>query len=278
MKTLSMGLPGALSLALSLSLSLALAGTVHAAQDTRAAPGDPRIRFVDYDADNVVTVYGSIGTDTLILFEQGETLIDMTGGDTEAWGANTPRARNGIFIKPKATVANTNIHVITNKRVYNFDLRLAPRGKVAYLMLTFRYPSSEAATRAAVAERDTARALLAAAPLVGGNRNYTVQGDASIAPIEASDDGSVTTLRFAAHGTIPAVYVAGADGKEHLVNFNAEANDTLTTHAVAAKFILRAGDLVACVFNEAYAPAGVRPATNTASAQVERIVKKGETP
>jgi type IV secretion system protein VirB9 len=260
-----------------LCAALALAGTVHAAQNTQTAPGDPRIRFVNYDPNNIVTVYGRIGTDTLILFEKGETVIDMTGGDTEAWGANTPRARNGIFVKPKATVANTNIHVITNKRIYNFDMKLAPRGQVSYLMLTFRYPAAETAASTEAAGKEKVRGLLAAAH-VAKNRKYTVQGAGSITPIEASDDGTVTTFRFAAHGTVPAFYTKGEDGKEHLVNFNAEANDTLTTHAVSAKFILRAGDLVACVFNEAYSPTGVRPATNTASPQVERLVKKGETP
>ncbi len=261
--------------ALAVCLVLAGAGPALAAQATQAAPGDPRIRFVDYDPNNIVTIYGRVGTDTLILFEKGEVLVDMTGGDTAAWGADTPKARNGIFVKPKATVANTNIHVITNKRVYNFDMKLAPKGQKGYLMVSFRYPSAEAIRMAEAANKNKARNLLMGAASVAGNRRYTVQGSSAIAPIEAADDGTSTSFRFAAHGSVPAIYTVEEDGKEHLVNFNSEPNDTLTIHVVRNKFVFRSGELVACVYNEAYAPAGVRAPTNTASPDVERVLKRG---
>lgn len=256
--------------------AVTVAGSALAAQETVAGAGDPRIRFVDYDPNNIVTIYGRVGTDTLILFDKGEVLVDMTGGDTAAWGADTPKARNGIFVKPRAAVAETNIHVITNKRVYNFDMKLAPKGHTGYLMVSFRYPVTEVALVAQDASKTRVRDLLAEVVPDTRNRRYTVQGSGTIAPIAASDDGTVTFFRFAAHGVVPAVYSVGEDGKEHLLNFNAEPNDMLTMHAVARKFVLRSGDLVACVFNEAYDPAGVRPVTMTASPKVERILKRGD--
>jgi type IV secretion system protein VirB9 len=47
----------------------------------------------------------------------------------------------------------------------------------------------------------------------------------------------------------------------------------IQVHAVARKFVLRADNLVTCVFNESYDPIGKRPLTNTASPQVERVLK-----
>ena len=43
-------------------------------------------------------------------------------------------------------------------------------------------------------------------------------------------------------------------------------------HAIAAKFVLRRGNDVLCLFNEGYSPEGVDPGTKTTSLEVERII------
>lgn len=264
-------------LAFCVAVAVALPLPAFAVQPTRASPGDNRVRFVDYDAHNVVTIYGRIGADTLVMFEKGEKVRDLSGGDTDAWGVGVTTTGNGFFIKPKVASPNTNVHVITDKRVYSIDMKIAGKGQTNYLTVWYRYPDEEAVRRAAAASRTTARDLLnRGGATTAKNRHYSVQGSDDLTPYEAWDDGTATYFRFTAHRTAPAVYAVSEDGKEHLVNFNTEPDGTLTIHKVARKFVFRSGDLVACIFNESYDAVGTRSTTSTVSPNVERIIKKGE--
>lgn len=254
-----------------------LAAHAHAAQDPIAAKGDPRIRFVDYDPNNVVTIYGKVGTSTMVLFEPDEQLVDMVGGDTDAWQAASTGKRNGVFFKPAVTAPATNIQVITSKRAYNFDMRLAAKKDTGYLTVRFRYPDEQHAVDARAKEQDRVEALLEKASAVR-NRAYTVQGAGELSPVEAWDDGAVTYLRFPARAQVPAIYAAtGAGGElERVENVTVAGDSTVEVHAVRRKFVLRSGSTVACVFNEGFDAGAPRPATNTSSPDVERIVKGGK--
>lgn len=258
---------------ISFGVVLLLAGPAIAAQQTYPSTKDARIRFVDYDAHDVVTVFGKVGADTLIMFEDDEQIEDLSGGDTDAWAVGVTKAKNGFFIKPSAVSPATNAHVVTSKRVYSIDLKLAPKGQINYLTVWYRYPNEDAAKKAAVAEhKKTREALAAGAPAAKRNFSYSMQGSSEIAPGEAFDDGKATFLRFAPNRSMPAVYSVGEDGKEHLVNTSVK-DDQLQIHKVAPKFILRAGDLVTCIFNDAYDPNGIKAETNTTSPEVERVLK-----
>ncbi|MCS0585421.1 TrbG/VirB9 family P-type conjugative transfer protein [Massilia pinisoli] len=254
----------------------ALAGLAHAAQDPIASKDDPRIRFVDYNPNNVVTIYGKVGTSTMILFEPDEQLVDMVGGDTDAWQAASTGRRNGVFFKPAVTAPATNIQVITNKRAYNLDMKLAAKKDMGYLTVRFRYPADEQAAEAKARKQERIEALLQQTSPVR-NRSYTVQGADELAPVEAWDDGAVTYLRFAARSPIPAIYAASGDGDEleRVVNVNVTPDGVVEVHGVRRKFVLRSGSTVACVFNERFDAGGAAPVTKTSSPRVERIVKGG---
>jgi len=246
----------------------------HAAQDPVPSKGDPRIRFVDYDPDNVVTIYGKVGSSTMILFEPDEQLVDMVGGDTNAWQAASTGKRNGVFFKPAVSAPATNIQVITSKRAYNFDMRLATKKETGYLTVRFRYPAVEQAAGAKARQHERVEALLdQASPL--RNRSYSVQGAGELSPVEAWDDGAVTYLRFAARTELPAIYAAKGDSHEieRVENVTVASDGTMAIPAVRRKFVLRSGRTVACVFNEGFDAGAPRPATNTSSPKVERIVK-----
>jgi type IV secretion system protein VirB9 len=254
-------------------VSVALSAPAMAVQHTYASPKDQRIRFVDYDENDIVTIFGKVGTDTMIVFEPGEQIQDMSGGDTAAWAVGVTTSRNAFFMKPSATSPATNMHVVTTRRVYSIDLKLASRGQPNYLTVRYRYPTQEAAKQQAAAEaRRTRDALSTGVPGARKNYSYSAQGSSDIAPVEAWDDGTATFLRFAPNATVPAAYVVAEDGKEHLVNTSMQG-DVLRVQKVAAKLILRGGDLVACIFNDAYDSYGTRTETGTASPAVQRIIK-----
>jgi type IV secretion system protein VirB9 len=246
----------------------------YAAQEPMPSKGDPRIRIVDYDPNNVVTIYGKVGASTMILFEPDEQLVDMVSGDTDAWQAASTGKRNGVFVKPAVKAPATNIQVITNKRAYNFDMRLAAAKEAGYLTVRFRYPAAEQAADGKARAAERIAALLEQGGLVR-NRNYTVQGAGELSPVEAWDDGTVTYLRFPQRGQIPAIYAptGDGDGLERIENVTVAGDGTVEVHAVRRKFVLRSGTTVACVFNEGFDTAVTLPATNTSSPSVERVIK-----
>jgi type IV secretion system protein VirB9 len=251
-----------------------LSTLVHAAQEPVPSKADSRIRFVDYDPNNVVTIYGKVGASTMILFEPDEQLVDMVSGDTDAWQAASTGKRNGVFVKPAVKAPATNIQVITNKRAYNFDMRLAAQKESGYLTVRFRYPAVEQAAQAKARAGGRIEALLEQ-PSRAMNRNYTVQGAGELSPVEAWDDGTITYLRFPQRGRVPAIYAATGDGDgfERVENVTVASDGTVEIHAVRRKLVLRSGRIVACVFNEEFDVIAPRSATNTSSPSVERIVK-----
>ena len=257
-------------------LAALLSPHARAAQEPVPSKADARVRFVDYDPNNVVTIYGKVGTATMILFEPDEQLIDMVGGNTEAWQAASTGRRNGVFFKPAVKAPTTNIQVVTDKRAYTFDMKLAPANESGYLTVRFRYPATERAAQARASERERIGKLLDKGGPIR-NRNYTVQGAGELAPVEAWDDGTVTYLRFPARTQLPAIYGSddGDDSPRRIENLTVGADGIVAIHGVRPRLVLRSGSMVACVFNEGF-DAGAPPApTNTSSPQVERIVKGG---
>ncbi len=260
---------------LSSLVALAVTASAHGAQIPEAGAKDERIRFATYDQYDVVTIYARYGMETHIVLEADEKVVDMTGGDTEAWGVATKRDRNGLFIKPSADLPDSNIHVVTNKRTYTFDLKLARKGKnqIGFMTVFFRYPAAQGVANAAAVEAEQVRGLLDVVSPVG-NRRYTVQGSGELAPIEAWDDGRTTFLRFRTRSSIPAVYAArGDDDSIEQIENPTVKDDVVQLPGVRRKFVLRIGNQVACVFNEGYDPNAPRPVTNTASPYVKRALK-----
>jgi type IV secretion system protein VirB9 len=256
-------------------IALAAATATYGAQLPEAGQKDARIRFATYDPYDVVTIYTRDGLETHIVFDHDEKIVDMTGGDVDAWGVATKYSRDGVFIKPAGVLPDANLHVVTTKRTYTFDLKRArkEKGEVGFMTVYFRYSASEQPVRAAPTVAEQVRALLDATP-PASNRRYSVQGSSELAPVEAWDDGRTTFLRFRATAAIPAVYSirSGEDSLEQIES-PVMKNDVMQVPGVHRKLVLRVGRDVACVFNDGFDQDAPRPATSTASPQVDRILK-----
>jgi type IV secretion system protein VirB9 len=253
-----------------------------AAQVPVASKGDARIRFVDYDPYNVVTIYGKVGIFTMILFEPDEQIINKGSGDTKAWGLLVHAKNNGFSIKPTGTEPATNIQIITNKRIYNFDMKLAQPGKeTPFWTVHFRYPAAQSAQDSRARETEQVKTLLEqGAPTA--NRRYSAEGASSIAPVEGWDDGTFTYLRFAPRATIPAIYSPRGDGDaalDRIENSSSAPGDVVRIPGVRAKLVLRVGAEIACIYNDAYDPQGGRTSvTGTVSPKVRRVTSQGTQP
>lgn len=224
---------------------------------------DRRIRFVDYNPDNITRVHVVAGFVMELAFEAGEQVLD------DAW-AGIPSAYdvkstgNSVIVRPKADAPPTNLVVRTTKRTYWFDLVQVPKlpvdqskevhndARLVY-KVQFRYPAEdfkqamdEAARKRAAREKDVAPTKLNAAD------KLSYEGDMALRPAAASVRGSFTVLRFRDEQEVPAVYVETSDGTESQVNRSLDGPNTIVVHFVGRKLVLRRGQAVGAVFNERF--------------------------
>src|SRR3546814_1481815 len=74
---------------------------------------DSRIRFVDYNPDQVVRINGVFRAASQIVFGEGETIATVALGDTVSW--EVAPADNALFIKPRESAPPTNLLVVTKR-------------------------------------------------------------------------------------------------------------------------------------------------------------------
>lgn len=241
---------------------------------------DPRVRFVDYDADQVVRLRGFVGYQIHLQFEEGEQFVNLAAGDAAAIDVGAEGSH--LMLKPKAEKVGTNLTLLTTRRVYHFDYSAvrqvvtAATPDVVY-SLRFRYPRVDlkpAAVGGPAALQPSAavepRVERVAAPVMV-NRAYRMCGRVSLRPKAVHDDGVRTYFEFGPRVELPAIFARGEDG-ESLVNYTVEA-ERIVVHRVAPAFTLRRGRSSACVVNRAYGGGqGARLDGQTVLDGVERAV------
>ncbi len=237
---------------------LALASLVCCGQPARAevvphaGPVDHRIRYVTYNANDVVQVDASYGASTMITFDRGEKIQTLALGDALAWKVEPNHAGNVLFIKPVDKHASDNLNVITNKHTYIFVLDSAFRPvKDQVFDIIFRYPDEIA--KAALDKRYLAKAKkMAEHPnlqnldVANVNSDYGVKGSSVNQPLAVFDDGTKTWFRFA--GPVPAIFKVDAHRNESLVNWHKEGKYVIVD-TVNYQWTLRNGPDVTCLFN-----------------------------
>ena len=240
---------------------------------------DVRLRAVLYDADEVYRLPAYVGYETDIEFETGEHFVGLGAGDLK--GLSFSAQRNHLFIKPRASDVNTNITVLTDRRVYHFDyvaVAHAPDATHADVLyaLRFLYP---APPRAAISSTAAASSKARVESLLGSptrqqsrNEDYWYCGAPELQPLAAWDDGVQTHLRFSSRQEMPALFLRNQDGAESLLNFHID-HDEVVVHRVVQRLILRRGALTGCVVNRAYGQSGGVARADTISPGVRRDLR-----
>jgi len=256
---------------------------------------DPHIQYVNYNAADVVLVRTAPGLATRIVFSPDETVIkDIGSGFTKGWELSD--SDNILYVKAKSIGGengqpplmpqsgdwDTNLVIKTNKRLYDFELRLLPgssSGKpskdkqVAY-RIEFRYPEDELEKTKRLAQEKEDKAKLEKKP-EPKNWNYSMQvGENSnnITPSEAYDDGRFTYLKFPYNQDFPAVFSVSADKMESLVNTHVDKDRVLVIHRISPEFVLRLGNSVVNVYNDAFGLTGTPPNEGTTIPGLKRII------
>jgi type IV secretion system protein VirB9 len=225
--------------------------------------GDSRIRGVMYDPDQVLKLEGVVGFHLHLELEEGESFVNLGAGDTAAIEVGAEGRH--LMLKPKQETVATNLTLLTNKRVYTIEYTARRERDLqpTVYVVRFRYPPG------AVPEVPDPQP-----PAAPHNRNYWACGAAELRPVEAFDDGVQTHLRFPARAEWPAIFVAGADQSEGLVNFHVEG-DVAIVHRVARRLLLRRGERVACVENRAFDGGGRSLPSGTVAEDIERVTAGG---
>jgi type IV secretion system protein VirB9 len=271
-----------------IALALLLPAIAIAEVSPQRGAYDARVRVVDYNPSNVVRLTTFYGVSTHVQFGDGEIIKDIATGDDQAW-AMIPRSGNHLFIKPRATQADTNLTVITDKRVYQFALMVreddrkndqAWRDPNLIFSLSFRYPDEELAKLKVEADalrrkasQEHLQERLETAKSGNANYDYWVAGALEVSPTAVHDNGSFTRLTFGNNRDMPAIYAVDTEGEESLINANVEGN-TIVIHRVFRKLILRKGNYVACLVNKSFDfDSGKDNTTGTIAPDVERVLK-----
>ncbi len=237
-------------------IALALTTAAYAESTPRAVPADQRIRTVPFQKDNIIYLAGMMGVSTMIVFNEDEKIATVAMGDSVAWQAVPDQSKQFLFIKPLQPDAQTNMNVVTTKRVYNFVLNGAKPGntKQAVIKLRFAYPEDVGdAKLLALARQNAAMPNVRDALANPGRLNYDYgyKGAVDNRPTSMFDDGKKTFFQFS--GEVPAFFAVKSDGSETLVNFRRES-DYIVVDKVSHQWTLRNGDVATCVFNLKHEP------------------------
>jgi type IV secretion system protein VirB9 len=274
---------------------------------------DPRIRVVDYDADQVTLIAVQRGTATRIALAAEEKILrDGTGSGFAAdcakpeleWCIHADPGTNQVLVKPKDGATHNNLELRTDKRDYSFEFEVLgdddhdaggtrstktrQRERPVY-RVRFRYPSPPPATPAAPkpgtvpmapasSPVPSARETLRDAKPEPRNWRYTMQpvnGADDIVPDLVFDDGRFTYFRFPANREIPTIFYISASGEEGRVNFHIDddAPDTVVVERMSRRFVLRLGNAAVGIWNEDFDTRGVPPRNGTTVDGVARTIR-----
>jgi len=239
------------------------------------AQGDEtRLLTLPYDPNAVVQLEGCLNFQTMIGFEPGETIQNVGLGDSVQWQVTPNKKGDLLFVKPLVAKAFSNMSIVTDRRAYNFELRMAPAsacaaGRVVYT-LRFAYPQAPAGSAVNPAPAPDPGAQLP--PPEKRNTAYTWSGASDLVPVRAFDDGISTYMMWPRDVTAPAVYALNPDSSESIVNY-ATRGDYFVVEQVARAFILRRGDEKAVLYNDAYVVRGLDADSPKPRAKSQGIIK-----
>ncbi len=223
-----------------------------------ARPGtaDARIKSYTYHENDVFYLKGHYGFTMVVEFSPKEKVESISIGDSEAWQVIPGSRKNLIYIKPLEQNAETNMTVLTSKRIYTFELAAdraaTPKSRDLTFRVKFRYPEEETLELANFGGKPAGKYNpLDGADASAWNFDYSYAGDRGLRPKRVFDDGTFTYFEFNKPGTTPAIFSVDDQGNESLVNFNTEGS-YMIVNSTGRQFTVRDGNTTTCIFNDGY--------------------------
>ncbi len=240
-----------------------------ALQESLPLASDSRLRSVPYSPDEVYKFTAHYKIQSSIEFEEGEQIRTVSVGDSIGW--QIVPSRNRIFIKPAELDADTNMTVVTDRRVYHFELYaqepLGMRDDEMIFVMRFSYPGEQNISFGDINDNSVPTHEIEDNPQ-NYNFSYSISGSERIAPIRIFDDGEFTFFQFRdVNADLPAFFKVDSERREAIVNYRV-VGDYIVVERVDSMFTLRHGSDVVCVFNEVR-PLKLRPNVETAKEEDE---------
>jgi type IV secretion system protein VirB9 len=229
---------------------------------------DSRIRTFAYTPDVVFTLPVTVGMHTHIQLGADERLKELPRlGETVQWRV-TGNARN-LYIKALRPDTKTSLTLVTDKRVYQFELHSTTKSSERVQKATFTYPDDDdmTALASAIEQADAAETALreyraqelakqhakqqelAPKPFdAQGLTFYKIDAKAPYNQMHVYDNGVMTWMRMPKGvQDAPAVFEIGRDDKLMPVNYtwadraSARDPDVILVDRVASKWMLKLG-------------------------------------
>jgi len=237
-------------------LLMGLCNNSNATGIPRPIGGENRIKIINYMPNTVYKFVGHYEFQSIIEFGIDEEIDTISMGTPTPW--QIVPAGNRIFLKPVENEATTNMTVITNKRMYFFEMHAEEAAGVnderLNFVVKFIYPEQYEIMNSIAANSGATGSIapkLDEASEENYNFNYTIAGEASyIEPLQVFDDGEFTFFKFKdINAELPAIFQVDSQGNEGVVNYRIEKGYVIVER-VSDRFTLRHGPDVICVFNE----------------------------
>lgn len=208
-------------------LLLLLAGSASLAQiRPMAGSGDPRLQTVEYSPDQVVQLAVATGYQLMVSFAAGERVETIAVGDSSAWQVTTNKRGDYIFVKSISGSRPTNMTVVTDARVYLFELVPGSAyGDEQAFSLRFTYP-------------EEAAALAAAQPPPVPAYRYRTSGARALRPNRIVQQGERLIVEWPPNVALPAIFRIEEDGRETLVNSDVQ-NGRFVIAGLPRKLVFR---------------------------------------
>jgi type IV secretion system protein VirB9 len=238
------------------NIPVALLALALFASPAHASP-DSRLRTVNFETDKIVQLQGRLGYQSMVEFGPGEQIENVAVGDSGAWQVTPNKRANLLFLKPLVAKAKTNMTVVTDQRVYLFDLSVAGASSSALYNLRFTYDPPRQPHRVpyprllgdAPPQRvaSATAPYRAAAPAVQPNFAWKRKGDKEILPARTYDDGRSVFMQWKGGAPLPALFTRA--GKQETPLYYRQVGGFIVVDQVPREIVMRLGKHTALLVN-----------------------------
>lgn len=226
---------------------------------------DSRIKTLVFNENEVYELKFFYGYQSFIEFSNDEEISLISLGDSYAWQIKSFEKK--LFIKPLQINAQTNMTIITDKRVYQFEISSdsydGSADEELLFSLRFFYPKPGGVKTPSIPKTNSASvnnsnnlknngfSITNKDRGVSLNFDYYFAGlDDAITPMKVFDDGLSTFFQFKNDNlVIPTISSVDLFGNETELNYETDG-EYISVDTTAIQFTLRLDSKLICIFNQ----------------------------
>ena len=282
----------------------------HAAEIPSPGDGDQRVRYVTYQKDEVTKITVRRGVVTRVVLGDDERIViagsgflaDCAKAEAE-WCIRADVGTNQVWVKPKDHATHNNLEIRTDKRDYSLEFTVVGDDRIGrkqnatqgshgkdepMYRVIFRHPLAPPTPANMTAMQASAHRAKHAREKIDllherldyfapepRNWSYSMEvlpGGDDIAPSLVFDDGRFTYFLFPPNREIPAIFYFSPLGEETRINFHME-KDLAVVQRMGRQFVLRLGEAVVGIWNDAYDKTGVPAIEGTTVSGISRTLR-----